>query len=100
MGLCLGAAILAVALLIPWLGGALLNGCVKGKVERAFAAAHPGCVLRIGALEYSLAANRLVSQSVTMTTPDSTCTVGRVTLAGVRWGRLFQGRLAPAEVFA
>jgi hypothetical protein len=100
MGLCLGAAILAVALLIPWLGSALLNGYVKGKVERAFARAHPGCVLRIGTLEYSIARNRLVSQSVTMHTPDSTFAAGRVTLAGVRWARLFQGRIAPAEVFA
>jgi len=100
VGAGLGVAILAVALLIPWLGGALLNGYVKGKVERAFATAHPGCVLRIGALEYSFGANRLVSKSVTMKTPDSTFAVDRVALAGVRWTRLMLGRAAPAEVFA
>ena len=98
VGLC--AAIFAVALLIPCLGGALLNGYIKGKLESAFATAHPGCVLRIGALEYSFGANRLVSKSVTMNTPDSTFAAGRVALAGVRWTRLFLGREAPAEVFA
>jgi len=100
LGLGLGAAILVVALLVRGLSGALLNGYVKGKLERAFAAAHPGCALRIGALDYAFGANRLVSKSVTMKTPDSTFAVDRVALAGVRWTRLMLGRAAPAEVFA
>ena len=66
VGLCLGAVVLAVAVLILVFGGAILNGYGKGKVERAFAKAHPGCALRIGKLDYSVGANRLVAQSVTL----------------------------------
>ncbi|MGA2079803.1 MAG: DUF748 domain-containing protein [Holophaga sp.] len=100
LGLCLCGVVLLAVVLIPWLGGAILNGYGKRKVERAFAEAHPGYVLRIGALDYSLGANRLAAQNVTLDTPSATLAVGRVTLAGVRWARLLLGRAAPAEVFA
>ena len=42
----------------------ILNGYGKGKVERAFAKAHPGCALRIGKLDYSMGADLLVANDV------------------------------------
>jgi hypothetical protein len=60
VGVSLGALVLAVAVLIFGFGGAILNGYGKEKAERAFAEAHPGYALRIGALEYAVGANRLV----------------------------------------
>lgn len=99
-GLCLGAAILAVAALILCFAGALLNGYGKRRLERAYAADHPGYVLRIGALAYALGANRLVAETIRLNSPGSELAVDRVELAGVRWARLFLGRTAPAEVFA
>ena len=53
VGLCLGAAVLAVAVFILVFGGAVLNRYGKEKAERAFAEAHPGSVLRIGELDYA-----------------------------------------------
>jgi hypothetical protein len=100
LGLCLCGVVLLAVVLVPRLGGAILNGYGRRKVERAFAQAHSGYVLRIGALDYSLGANRLTAQTVTLDTPSATLAVGRVTLAGVRWVRLLLGRSAPAEVFA
>jgi len=100
LGLCLGGVVFAVAVLFPWLGCAILNGYAKGKVERAFAEAHPGCALRIGALEYALRGNRLVAQTVTLKAPDATFAVGRITLADVRWARLLLRQAAPAKAFA
>jgi hypothetical protein len=41
VGLCLGAVVIAVAVFILLFGGMILNGYGKGKVERAFANAHP-----------------------------------------------------------
>ena len=99
-GLCLGAAILAVAALILCFAGAFLNGYGKRRLERAYAADHPGCVLRIGALTYALGANRLVAETIRLNSPGSELGVDRVELAGVRWARLFLGRTAPTEVFA
>ena len=100
MGLCLGAVVLAVAVLILMFGGAILNGYGKGKVERAFAKAHPGCALRIGELDYSVGANRLVAQSVTLSATNTTLKVGRISLTGVRWARLLWGTAALADVLA
>ena len=99
-GLCLGAAMLAVAALTLGFAGAFLNGYGKRRLERAYAAEHPGCVLRIGALAYALDANRLVAETVSLHSPGSDLAVDRAELAGVRWARLFLGRAAPAEVFA
>src|ERR1035437_5039894 len=72
VAICLGAAVLVVALIILIFGGAILNGYGKGKIERAFAKAHPGFVLRIGELDYAVGANRLVAQSLTLTATNLT----------------------------
>jgi hypothetical protein len=100
VGLSLGALVLAVAVLILVFGGAILNRYGKEKAERAFAEAHPGSVLRIGELDYAVGANRLVAQSVTLSTTNTTLKVGWISLTGVRWERLLWGTAAPADVLA
>jgi hypothetical protein len=100
VGLCLGALVLAVAVLILVFGGAILNRYGKEKAERAFAEAHPGYALRIGDLDYAMVANRLVAQSVTLSATNTTLKVGRTSLTGVRWARLLWGTAALADVLA
>jgi len=100
VGACLGAVVLVVAVLLLIFGGAILNGYGKLKVERAFAKAHPGSVLRIGQLDYALGANRLVAQSVTLMATNTTLKTGRTTLTGVRWARLLWGTAALADGLA
>jgi hypothetical protein len=99
-GLCLGAVVLAVAVFILMFGGMILNGYGKGKVERAFAKAHPGCALRIGKLDYSVGADLLVAQAVTLSAPTMTLKVDRISLTGARWARLLWGTVALADVLA
>ena len=100
LGFCIGAVILIVAALILIFGGAILNGYGKGKVERAFAEAHPGYTLRIGELGYAIGANRMDARFVTLNTTNSTLTVGRISLTGVRWVRFFCGKAALADFLA
>jgi hypothetical protein len=100
VGFAFAALVLVGAVLSLMLGGSLLNGCGKNKVERSFAAAHPGSGLRIGKLDYVLGANRLVAQSLRLSTTNSTLKVGRISLTGVRWWRLLWGTAALADVLA
>jgi hypothetical protein len=100
MGLCLGAVLLAVVVFIFIFGGMILNGYGKGKLERAFAKAHPGCALQIGKLDYSVGADRLAAQAVTLSAPNTTLKADRVSLAGARWTRFLWGTVAPAEILA
>jgi hypothetical protein len=100
VGASLGALVLAVAALILMFGGAILNGYGKGKIERAFAEAHPGYALRIGELDYSVGANRLVAQSVTLSATNSTLKAGRISLTGVRWAQLLWRTNALDDVLA
>ena len=100
VGVSLGALVLAIAILIFMFGSALLNGYGKGKIERAFAKAHPGCALRIGELDYSVGADCLVAQSVTLSATNMTLKVGRISLTGGRWARLLRGTADLADVLA
>ena len=100
VGLGLGAVVLAVALFILMFGGMILNGYGKGKVERAFAKAHPGCALQIGKLDYSVGADLLVADSVTLSAANTTLKVGRISLTGARWTRLLWGTAALADALA
>ncbi|MGA2865051.1 MAG: hypothetical protein ABSF95_11270 [Verrucomicrobiota bacterium] len=100
VGACLGALVLAVAVLILGFGGAILNGYGKRKAERAFAQAHPGQALRIGKLDYAVGANRLVAQSVTLSATNTSLKAGGISLTGVRWARLLWGTAALADVLA
>jgi len=100
VGICLGAVVLAIAVLIFMFGGAILNGYGKRKMERAVAEGHPGYALRIGELHYAVDTNRLVAQSVTLSATNSTLKVGRVALTGVRWVQLLRGKAALVDVLA
>jgi hypothetical protein len=98
--LCLGAVVLALAVIVLMFGRAILNGYGKEKMERAFSVAHPGSVLRIGSLDYAVAANRLVAQSVTLSAPKTTLKIGRISVTGARWTRLLWGTAALSDVLA
>jgi len=100
VGASLGVLAFAVAVFILVFGNAILNHYGKEKAERAFAEAHPGFALRIGALDYSLGADRLVAQSLAVRGSNSTLKVGRISLTGVRWMRLLWGTAALADVLA
>ncbi len=100
VGLSFVALVLVVAMVILVFGGAILSGYGKRKAERAFARAHPGYVLRIGELAYSVRANRLVAQSVTLSAANLTLKADRISLTGVRWARLLWGRAALADIVA
>jgi hypothetical protein len=100
VGASLGALVLAVVILILAFGGAILNRYGKAGAERAFAKAHPGCALRIGKLDYAVGANRLVAQSLTLNTTNTTLKAGRISLTGVRWARLLWAKADLADVLA
>jgi hypothetical protein len=100
LGLCLGAVVLAAAVFLLVFGGAIVNGYGKRRMERAMAKALPGFSLQIGKLEYTVGANCLVAQSVTLRTRNMTLKAGRITLTGVRWARLLWGKTALADVLA
>ena len=100
VGVSLGTLVLAVALFILVFGSAILNSYGKRAAERVFAEARPGSVLRIGELDYSLGANRLVAQSVSLKATNAMLKVGRISLVGVGWVRLLWGKAALADVLA
>ena len=99
-GFGLGAILLVLLLFILAFGGAILNGYGKEKVVRALAKAHPESVLRIGELAYSVGANRLVADSVTLSSTNTTLKAVRVSLTGVRWAQLLWGRATLADALA
>lgn len=94
------AAIICVAGFIIMYGDDILNGYVKGKAELAFAKEYPGGSLRIGELNYNIAANRLVVLAATINTTNATLKAGRITLTGIRWARLLWGKSATADLLA
>ncbi len=100
VGASLGAVFLIAAVLILMFGNTILNSYGKGKIERAFAAANPGCALRIGELNYAVGADRLVAQSVTVSSTNATVRAGPISLTGLRWAPLLRGTAALADVFA
>ncbi|HEY5915341.1 MAG TPA: hypothetical protein VJA21_32565 [Verrucomicrobiae bacterium] len=99
-GLCLGAVGFAIALLVVVFNGAVLNACGKAEARRIVARAHPGSVLRISRLDYSVWANRLVAHSVALSGTTTTIKADRIALTGVRWPRLLWRPSAPADAFA
>jgi hypothetical protein len=100
VGLSLGAVVFVVAVLLLVFGGAMLNSYIQGRVERVVAEALPGSTLRIGELDYSIGANRVVAKSVVLSTTNSTLTVDRISLTGVRWTEFLSKKIALADVFA
>jgi hypothetical protein len=96
----LGGLVLTIAVLVLVFGDAILNRHFKAKVERAFAGANPGSVLKIGELDYSVGANRLVARSVALSSSHTTLKAGPISLTGVSWARLLWGKAATADIFA
>jgi hypothetical protein len=96
----LAVFLLAPTVLIVLFGGGILDHYVKRKTEQAFDKAYPGSVLRIGRLDYSLSAHRLIAQSVTLSATNSTLKVGRISVLGLRWAGLLWGTPALADVLA
>ena len=90
-GLSVGALASVVLALLYLLDGAILDTYGKKKIERAFARAYPGSVLRIGALNYALGVNRLVALSVSLSTTNASFKAGEISLTGVRWFRFLCG---------
>jgi len=91
---CVTAAFLFV------FGGAIVNGYAKGKVEQAFAKGHPGLVMRIEHLGYSMGANLVVAQSVTLSGTNVMFKASRISLMGVHWASLIWRRATLADVLA
>ena len=99
---CIGVSIfilvLAIVALVFVFSGAILNSYVKTKAELAFARAHPGFVLRLGQLNYSIRANRLVAESLTLRTTNTTLKADQISLRGVRWDRLLWGTATLTDI--
>jgi hypothetical protein len=100
LGASLVALVVTFGVLLVFFGGALLNGYGRAKAERAFAEAHPGSVLRIGQINYSVRANRLIAESATLKSSNTTLKTGRISLMGVRWIGLLWGTSTLANVLA
>ena len=96
----LAGLVLVVAAIVLTCGNVVLNRYVKGNAERAFDQAHAGFALKLGELDYTLRANRLAAQSVTLSSTGTIFRSGRISLTGVRWTRLFRGRVALAELLS
>lgn len=94
-GLYLVSVILAFAVLVLLFERPIINGYGKGKLERGFAEAYPGATLQISELKYTLGANRLVAEGVTLHGKTSTIKIGHLSMMGVRWLRLLKGGGSP-----
>lgn len=95
----IGLAVIAVFVLFVY-GNSILNGYGKARLERSFAQAFPGNVLKIGKLDYSRATNLLVADSVRVSATSSTYRIGRVELKDVHWMRLIWGSAGAMDAFA
>ena len=96
----LAAVALVSTLVVLLFGKSILDGPGKRMLERAYGRAHAGSELRIGGLEYSPDADRLVATSVTLESPDTKLAIERLTLTGVRWETLLRRAWSPAALLA
>lgn len=94
------AFVVASGLFLFGFGDSLLNGYVKRKIERAFGESNPGSTLQIGELDYQREANRLVADSVTVLWAGTRLKAGPVSVTGVRWAILLQGKDSVSELLA
>jgi hypothetical protein len=98
VGVAFGAVGLLIVVLALIFGRALLNGYAKQKAEQAFAKAHPEYALRIGELSYAAGANKLVAQSIALSSTNTSVTIGQVSLTDVRWVRLLVGTASLEDI--
>jgi hypothetical protein len=89
-----------IAILLFAFGGAFINGYAKNTVEKSFAQAHPGLVMRIGHLSYSIHADETVAVSIRVSGSNMIFKVDRIKLKGVRWISLFLSKPVLASVLA
>ncbi len=94
------ALIVVLVVFIFFFGNAIVNGCVRNKVEKAFAKAHPGFAMRIGRLSYLVGADATVAESITVSATNAVFKADRLRLMGVRWSSLFRGKPVLANIFA
>jgi hypothetical protein len=99
------AAVLAVigiacAALAYLFGNLMLSLYARMKIEKAFAAAHPRQVLRIGQMHNSWKERRLSADSLLLTTPHLTFKTGPVAIHNVLLAPLLSRKPALAEAFA
>jgi len=90
----------ACAALAIFFGNAMLNSYARAKIEKEFAAAHPGQVLRVGPMDNSWREGRLAAASLLLTTPDFSLKTGPIAIKHVRWTPLLSRRPALPEIFA
>jgi hypothetical protein len=88
------------AVLAILFGNLMLNSYARTKIEKAFTAAHPGQVLRIGPMDNSWSEGRLATASLLLTTPDFALKTGPIAIHHVRWAPLLARKPALPEVFA
>jgi len=78
----------------------LLNSYARRKIESAFAAAHPGQVLRIGRMNNSWREGRLAAASLLLTSRDFTLSTGPIAIHRMHWAPFASRKPALPEVFA
>ena len=100
IGISLGAIVLAVALLILVFAGPIINHYGKAKAELAFKETYPGYELKIGELDYTIGANRLIAKSVNIDATNFNFKAGQIKLEGVKWLRLLWGKPTLADLLA
>jgi len=99
-GLCLAGGVLAALAIVILCRGAIINGFVRHRMERAFAKAFPGSELTIASLDYRFGSNTLAARGVTLKTREHGFKAEGATLSGGRWVRLLMGKPSAAEAFA
>ena len=79
----------AVLLLFP---DTFINGYFKNRIMKEFTKSHPAISLRISGLHYTTLKNCIVFYGITLISNDSafSCSVGRFSVSGVSWIRIFR----------
>jgi len=99
-GLAIGSIAIVCLLLLLLFPDPVLNRFVKPRITEAFAEAYPANLLRIGSMQYSVVKNRVVFDSVAISTADSSFSgsVGQLSIRAVAWTPLlWGGSLAPDD---
>jgi hypothetical protein len=96
----LGGAVIVALLTCFIFGKSILNGFIKGKVERGYEKRHLGMKLQLGDMDYSLTANCLSIQSASLASANRIVEFGSISLTGVKWLRLVIGSMSLTEACA
>ncbi len=91
-GAFLAAFIIAGAVFLLVFGRAFVNGYAKSKLEKTFAKAQPGFVMQIGHLGYSMGADEVTAQLITVRGTNAIFKAERISLRNVHWISLVLGK--------